>query len=89
MTELTLFDLNSSKDIVKELNQKESKLILGGLPTEEPQINPSKEPNSTTNKNIIGNSDLGTCTSHDGEGNIRPCTKEEKEQMDEYREEYP
>lgn len=30
MTEITLFDLNSSQELVEELNLQQSKLILGG-----------------------------------------------------------
>lgn len=33
MTELTLFDLNGSKELVEELSLKESKSVLGGQQT--------------------------------------------------------
>lgn len=36
MTEFTLFDLNSSKEFVEELDSEESKLIVGGQVPAEP-----------------------------------------------------
>ena len=36
MSELTLLDLNNSKDLVEELNLQESKLIIGGHDRDHP-----------------------------------------------------
>ena len=45
MTELTLFDLNSSQELVKELNSEKTKSIIGGripipIPTRPPRPQP-------------------------------------------------
>ena len=47
MSELTLFDLNSSKELVQELNSEKTKLIIGGripIPTPIPRPNPNPRP---------------------------------------------
>ena len=58
MTELTLFDLNSSKDIVEELSQKESKLVMGGYPTQQ---------ETSTGGYSGGSSGDSSCTCNDDE----------------------
>lgn len=75
MSELTLFDLNSSKDFVKELSLQESKTILGGQET-----GGSSGGGETGGSESGGGSDDEDCTATDIETReTRPCTEKERE----------
>ena len=57
MSELTLFDLKTSKDFVEELDRKESKLVWGGYPDEGDTSGGSQSGGSTGGGETGGSTD--------------------------------